>query len=121
MDQTIKAQWVAALRSGEYEQGRGTLHNPVANEYCCLGVLCDLAVRAGVDVLVRKLNTLTEYDDMAGSLPYQVWEWAGLDSNDPEIAQLRDPEGFYYWDEASTLNDGGVPFTQIADLIDWAL
>lgn len=32
--------WIAALRSGEYEQGGGVLKS-VKNEYCCLGVLVD--------------------------------------------------------------------------------
>lgn len=35
----FKAKWVAALRSGEYKQGRGQLRNH-NNEYCCLGVAC---------------------------------------------------------------------------------
>lgn len=40
MDPAIKEKWVAALRSGAYEQGRNQLRT--ANGYCCLGVLCDL-------------------------------------------------------------------------------
>lgn len=38
----LRKKWVAALRSGKYQQGRGQLkYNPdrVAR-YCCLGVLC---------------------------------------------------------------------------------
>ncbi len=34
-------QWLAALRSGAYKQGKGTLVNK-GNEYCCLGVLCEI-------------------------------------------------------------------------------
>lgn len=33
-------QWITALRSGEYKQGKGYLK--VDNEYCCLGVYCDV-------------------------------------------------------------------------------
>lgn len=40
MDQTVKAQWLEALRSGRYEQGKYDLRRN--NEFCCLGVLCDL-------------------------------------------------------------------------------
>lgn len=36
--------WVAALRSGEYSQGHGQLKT-ACNEYCCLGVLADLAIK----------------------------------------------------------------------------
>jgi hypothetical protein len=37
----VKTKWVAALRSGEYKQGRGLLRNG-AGQYCCLGVLCEI-------------------------------------------------------------------------------
>jgi hypothetical protein len=38
LDPEIKEKWVAALRSGQFKQGRGSLRN--GNQYCCLGVLC---------------------------------------------------------------------------------
>lgn len=41
MDKELKAKWVAALRSGEFKQCKGTLHNGVG--YCCLGVLLAVA------------------------------------------------------------------------------
>ncbi len=37
MDPELKAKWIAALRSGEYEQTTGQLHSGIG--YCCLGVL----------------------------------------------------------------------------------
>ena len=36
----FKARWVAALRSGKYEQGQKGLK--VDNTFCCMGVACDL-------------------------------------------------------------------------------
>lgn len=46
LDSTIKAQWVEALRSGNFDQGKGRLKalDPIANtvEHCCLGVLCEV-------------------------------------------------------------------------------
>lgn len=36
-----KAKWLTALRSGKYKQGQLVLRNR-RNEYCCLGVLCDV-------------------------------------------------------------------------------
>jgi hypothetical protein len=33
-------KWIEALESGEYEQCRMTLRK--GNQYCCLGVMCDL-------------------------------------------------------------------------------
>lgn len=40
MDKELKKRWVAALRSGEYNQGRYTLRS--RDGFCCMGVLCDL-------------------------------------------------------------------------------
>lgn len=34
---TLKKRWVKALRSGEFKQAEGDLHNECG--YCCLGVL----------------------------------------------------------------------------------
>ena len=45
MDPEVKAKWVAALRSGEYEQGYEYLKTVEPNgdtKYCCLGVLCQI-------------------------------------------------------------------------------
>lgn len=42
----IAEDWVAALRSGEYKQGRARLQN-VDNEFCCLGVLVDRLIKTG--------------------------------------------------------------------------
>lgn len=42
----LKAKWVKALRSGEYQQGQGQLctrTNDGSYSFCCLGVLEDVA------------------------------------------------------------------------------
>lgn len=41
MDPEIKAKWVEALRSGEYEQTTEILHSKKG--FCCLGVLLDIS------------------------------------------------------------------------------
>lgn len=43
MDAELKTKWLAALRSGEYEQTTGMLRRD--DTYCCLGVLCDVSER----------------------------------------------------------------------------
>ncbi len=40
MDAQLKEKWVEALRSGEYSQATGHLHDKENGGYCCLGVLC---------------------------------------------------------------------------------
>lgn len=42
----VREEWVRALESGEYQQCRMALH--VNGGFCCLGVLTDLAVQAGL-------------------------------------------------------------------------
>lgn len=86
MDPAIKALWVNALRSGEYQQGYGYLKTVYQGEtrFCCLGVLCDLAIKAGVDVEVEEDSADTysyTYDGENARLPRSVTEWAGVDNN----------------------------------------
>lgn len=35
-----KKKWLAALRSGEYKQGKNKLRD--GDRFCCIGVLCDI-------------------------------------------------------------------------------
>lgn len=126
MNPDVKAKWVEALRSGEYKQGKGQMHNREENSYCCLGVLCDLAVKSGAWVIVENDGpSYVMYDGLGGSLPPSVEQWAGLGTSDPALAPAdrdeEDPDGEEYWQEASILNDSGLPFSQIADLIEWGL
>lgn len=39
----FKKEWIAALKSGKFEQGMGELYNKEQNSYCCLGVACRVA------------------------------------------------------------------------------
>lgn len=117
MNQEIKDQWIAALRSGEYKQTRGNLYR--CGRYCCLGVLCDLAEKAGV-VEIRQVNGHVAYGtndefayalDSTDVLPKSVQAWAGLDDENPA------PEGSDY--ALSEYNDSlGRDFNDIADLIE---
>lgn len=40
MPRKIAEQWLKDLRSGEFKQGHGELHDEEKDSYCCLGVLC---------------------------------------------------------------------------------
>lgn len=76
MENTIKGKWVAALRSGEYEQTQGALvrdfetGNPT---YCCLGVLGvvkGLTFSEGGDFFTNEVpqKVRDEFDEMDESL-----------------------------------------------------
>lgn len=97
--------WVEALESGEFPQTRGTMCLLDDNEqpagYCCLAVLCELAIRHGVPVITDKCCEYREsfrtYDGLKGSyLPHSVVVWAGLSS---ALVQLGPWVAAYYNDE----------------------
>lgn len=85
MNKEIKALWIEALESGQYQQGRGMLRNE-KGEYCCLGVLCELAVQEGVIDTSREYasqngNSYTEYDGSWHTISDKVREWSGFGWN----------------------------------------
>jgi hypothetical protein len=113
MNPEIKAQWTAALRSGEYQQGTGQLAQKHEGEwqFCCLGVLCELAVKADQDVTVTDGNIDRLYDGQAALLPRSVAGWAGINTYGDFYADGYDQS-------LTAKNDNGMPFTEIADLIE---
>ena len=117
MNQEVKQKWVAALRSGEYTQGQGSLKN-AKSEYCCLGVLCSVAKKEGLEV-VEKYNTKLEsytFDGDRTFLPYSVRDWAQLSTEAPYVLVGAGMERLDH------LNDSGdFSFDQIADLIEASL
>lgn len=50
MNRKLKAQWVKALRSGEYEQMAPALCYQEGGKYCCLGVLATVAGQRGTQL-----------------------------------------------------------------------
>jgi hypothetical protein len=132
MKQEIKEKWVAALRSGEYEQTTAALHrlapsgDPDSQRpqpgYCCLGVLCDLALKAGV-ITSRVQGALEVYDvEDDATLPRSVAEWADFQLAVPNFDYAYRIGG-YFDDQGvshalTELNDGGMSFAEIADIIE---
>lgn len=113
MKQAVKDKWVKALRSGKYRQGRGSLQ--VNDAFCCLGVLCDLAVKDGVKLKVE-LSELTgeiSYDNCTGYPPLSVINWAGLDDPNPRLPPTGNRPG-----NLAACNDSGYTFPEIAHLIE---
>lgn len=125
MDQELKQRWTAALRSGEYEQGTDHLGTvgPDGEEYCCLGVLCMVAkdelAEEGIEI-----GTLTDgrmlIDGEWSTLSLRVADLLGMPNGSGILENVpADPDGYH--PELSAFNDCGATFSQIADLIDYAL
>lgn len=115
MKQEIAEQWVTALQSGDYLQGPNQLRK--GNAFCCLGVLCDLHMRAHSDDYNTRWEIGSSRYSYLGSqhyVPVVVQEWSGLRSKDGTID--------HQYINLLELNDSGVPFTEIARIIeeDWA-
>ncbi len=113
MNEAVRVKWLAALRSGEYKQGTNFLQKE--DEFCCLGVLCDLAVKEGVippgeysddwgpDVKVML------FAERSSLLPEAIVKWAGFEHDNPQIDDI--PLGY--------MNDKlGKTFSEIADAIE---
>ena len=117
MNPVVKAKWLEALRSGEYQQTDGLLRT-AADGYCCLGVLSQLASDEGVVPQPKELNGsyrwVNDQGDSRGMylLP-EVMKWAGLDSVSGEI-ETEDHVRL----SLSHMNDDGVEFPEIADAIE---
>lgn len=131
MKQEVADLWTDALRSGEYEQAKGALvkvdsGNGDVIGHCCLGVLCEIAIKQGVKVEKseprRYVNEIdgeiftsfggVTFDDRDDLLPESVRAWADLKSFDG-ILPYED-----YDDTLAELNDAGKSFLSIARIIE---
>jgi hypothetical protein len=122
MNPEVRAKWTAALRSGEYRQGFEALHSATedGDKFCCLGVLCDLAMREGVVTADSPSRSdddvnaeLWSYGGRVDYLPEAVRDWAGLDDTNPQVPVTDEKDEPLGW-----LNDHDWSFAQIADAID---
>jgi hypothetical protein len=83
---------VTALRSGEYVQGKNCLHAVETgtdgikkHTWCCLGVACDVAAKAGLEMSRVLYDGRESFDGSDGYLPESAREWFGFDSSDPYL------------------------------------
>lgn len=126
MKKKIKKLWLEALNSGEYAQGRRFLcqKGKKYDTFCCLGVLCDIAVLQG---LKMNLQTLTKseratcstqinsisfkvesYDGRINILPHSIDVWAGLNTDKANTTLMK----------LILMNDEGKSFKAIAAVIE---
>lgn len=137
LDPEFKRRWIADLRSDKYEQIHEKLGD-CSNGRCCLGVAADLAMEMGLvpRLIVVQEDEARTYVDAEGyreavTLPLSVSEALKIDGQDVLLKVDRGTlpahiklsaydeslsyQGMYY---ASALNDAGMTFAEIADLIE---
>ena len=101
----LKAKWIAALRSGEYSQGRGKLkrnNTELQPSFCCLGVLCDIVKPDGWEGLRHNFSGKSvqeEYPNLNEMKKIGIYT-----STVKKLATMND--------------DDGLPFSKIADYIE---
>lgn len=109
----IQREWVAALRSGKYEQAKHVLRT-ADNKFCCLGVLCELAVKHDIIHQGTQIepNCAYQYGEDNVLPPSIVADWVGLaDRGTHYDGRLRRTQ-------LTADNDSGKTFLEIADIIE---
>src|SRR5262249_12501553 len=105
MNPLLKRTWIAALRSGDYQQGHGILRERSLRgrtRFCAMGVLFDLVSRARWwDRLTRRAGRT---DMVLGYVPMEVLAEIGISNAQQALI--------------TSLNDSGKTFEQIADVIE---
>ena len=125
MKAEYKAKWVAALRSGDYEQGRGQLNRD--GKFCCLGVLSDIVKDELNAVWVEWGNGYAYHapavsEQEAAVLPISVINLVGMPNPSGTL-----PSGYRARYDVRQLSigltalndDEGLTFDQIADVVDY--
>jgi len=116
MNAEPKRLWLEALRSGKYEQGTDALALVAASEddeqFCCLGVACEVAIKAGLPVTKVASTGSYFYDGEPLVLPKLVRSWLGVKLGTPLVT------GGGRRNALSVFNDEGMSFGGIADLIE---
>lgn len=97
-----RKKWVKALRSGKYRQAKNNLVD--SGGYCCLGVLAK--VRGVSDKRLAGQNCLALFPHLMRAV--------GLRDNEGGFELVDGCETEYL----SNLNDSGVSFAEIADIIE---
>ena len=121
MKRAERDEWTAALRSGDYGQGLGYLMNTTRNVGCCLGVKCDLDVKAG------RYGVSWALTDGESFYNNRLQVQDGNPDPDENYGRPAFPSSWLLsrWglsvrttQQLASLNDSQMPFRMIADWID---
>lgn len=128
-----KRLWLEALRSDRFKQGRNMLAKDEGDgmQFCCLGVLCEVAIEAGLDLEREERSDLGSKRSLSygGGYsvmpPEEVWKWAwGTSVGVGQVVITEDGgdgEHLVMKDLTHLNDDEGWTFEQIADAIEESL
>jgi hypothetical protein len=109
MNAKLKAKWVKALRSGQYDQTEGKLCNSTGDAFCCLGVLLDIQ-----GAVWRQPNE----DEYGGLIPVTPKANRRIGDIDIDVQAWRGGLSDTQAGELSGMNDDGESFSKIANYIE---
>lgn len=111
MKPDLKEKWIAALRSGEYVQGRsGYLYRD--KTYCCLGVLAEIDGKLSDERYIAGIGTTKGFGSCYGNLPKEYIE-------EIELKEKYSQEGSSVSGKLINMNDlRNFSFDEIADWIE---
>ena len=118
-------EWVKALRSGEYRQGKGSLcnENVTSGEcvYCCLGVACDILIE-GDWTKPPHLTVwgIDKYEEFVMPATGDKQGWGFTETTSFPSLKILKKMGLHtiYAQELAELNDKGWSFERIANKIE---
>jgi hypothetical protein len=123
MPAEIKEKWLSALRSGEYQQGFGSLCDGRGG-YCCLGVL-EMVVSGRVE------DDALAFEPKFASFPSVEWlqehnilfqrqsgDLANGTLRAPMLFLREERTGYEGMFNAAHVNDAGASFEQMADFLE---
>lgn len=99
----IQQEWVDTLRNSDIKQATGVL-GLENGARCCLGVLCDIAVKHGIIDPPSVDEYSIKYGNAAYDLPSTVAKWIKIKRSAEHNLEVQ--------------NDEGMSFKQIADFIE---
>lgn len=113
---------IAELRSGNWTQGAHALRfspgDGKPDQFCCLGIACEIAVKHGkIDPPVKGKTSYDAgryyYGGSGAVMPPEVSDWFGFSPDTDTDSMKGNPVygGFHFAGE----NDRGTPFSVIAD------
>lgn len=118
LDPDFKAAWLAALRSGNYRQGKFKLRKPDDRDpdtqlFCCLGVACDITGEPTAELALPLRSSVAKWYDCDEELLPCDGEFTLTVKASAFAVTFNDAET-----DLAALNDDGLSFSKIANIIE---